>query len=233
MPGHCALTVPLTAMPGLDGLAHELRPAAGEPEGVLVLLHGRGTSEQDVLPLLEVLDPERRFVGACPRGPLELPPMGHHWYVVPRVGFPDPDTFRASYAALADWLDALAAHTGVAPERTILGGFSQGTVMAWAMGLGPDRPLPAGILAISGFVPTVEGWEPDRSRLDGLPVAIAHGSEDPIIPVDFGRAARDLATEAGAEVLYRENRVAHFIDPNVVGDLAAWVQARRASAPLA
>jgi len=220
-------------MPGFDGLVHTLRPAAGEPEGVLVLLHGRGTSEQDLAGLLEVLDPERRFVGACPRGPLELPPVGFHWYAVPRVGFPDPDTFRASYAALGDWLDALAAHTGVAPERTILGGFSQGTVMAWALGLGPDRPRPGGILAISGFVPTVEGWAPDRAKLEGLPVAIAHGTEDPIIPIAFGRAARDLAREGGAELLYRESAVGHFIDPHVVRDLAAWVQARRASAPLA
>jgi phospholipase/carboxylesterase len=220
-------------MPGLDGLVHELRPAAGEPEGALVLLHGRGTSEQDLAPLLEVLDPERRFVGACPRGPLELPPGGFHWYAVPRVGFPDPETFRASYAALGEWLDALAAHTGVPAGRTVLGGFSQGTVMAWALGLGPDRPRPAGILAISGFVPTVEGFQADRARLDGLPVAIAHGTEDPIIPVDFGRAARDLASAGGAEVLYRESAVGHFIDPHVVGDLAAWVQARRAPARLA
>jgi phospholipase/carboxylesterase len=219
-------------MSGLDRLAHMIRPAAGEPQGALVLMHGRGTSEQDLAGLLDVLDPERRFVGACPRGPLQLPPGGFHWYVVPRVGYPDADTFRASYAALGEWLGALAEHTGVPAERTVLGGFSQGTVMAWALGLGPDRPRPAGILAISGFIPTVEGWQPDRARVAGLPVAIAHGMQDPIIPIEFGRAARDFATEAGAEVLYRESPVGHFIDPHVVPDLVAWVQAR-ASAPLA
>jgi phospholipase/carboxylesterase len=221
-------------MPGLDGLVHMIRPPTGEPDGALVLMHGRGTSEQDVAGLLEVLDPERRFVGACPRGPLQLPPGGgFHWYAVPRVGFPDPDTFRASYAALGEWLEALAAETGVPAERTVLGGFSQGTVMAWALALGADRPRPAGILAISGFIPTVEGWEPDVARLAGLPVAIAHGTQDPVIGIGFGRDARDLATEHGAEVLYREGPVGHFIDPHVVPELTAWVQARRASAPLA
>ncbi len=219
-------------MPGLDALAHVIRPAAGEPEAALVLMHGRGTSEEDLAGLLEVLDPQRRFVGACPRGPLELPPVGFHWYAVRRIGFPDPVTFTASYRALGDWLEALAEHTGVPPERTVLGGFSQGTVMAWALGLGTDRPRPAGILAISGFVPTVEGWEPDRSRLAGLPVAIVHGTEDPVIGVEFGRAARELATEGGAEVLYRESPVGHFIDPHVVPELTTWVQERRASAPL-
>jgi phospholipase/carboxylesterase len=218
-------------MPGLERLAHVIRPAAGEPEAALVLMHGRGTSERDVAGLLEVLDPERRLVGACPRGPLELPPMGFHWYAVRLVGFPDPDTFASAYALLDEWLGALAEHTGVPPERTVLGGFSQGTVMAWALGLAPDRPRPAGILAISGFIPTVEGWEPDRARLAGLPVAIVHGAEDPVIGITFGRNARAVAAEGGAEVLYRECPVGHFIDPHVVPELTSWVQDRRASAP--
>ena len=54
------------------------RPAAAEPEGALVLLHGRGTSEQDMLPLLDVFDPRERLVGAFPRGPLPLPPIRRH-----------------------------------------------------------------------------------------------------------------------------------------------------------
>src|SRR6266545_267617 len=86
----------LVAMAALDDLVYELRPAAGDPDGALILMHGRGTSEQDLAGLLDVLDPERRLVGACPRGPLQLPPSGFHWYVVPRVGFPDHDTFHAS-----------------------------------------------------------------------------------------------------------------------------------------
>src|SRR5581483_4869609 len=83
------------------------RPATGEPEGALVLLHGRGADEHDLFPLLEVFDPERRLDGFTPRAPLALPPGGAHWYVVPRVGFPDADTFWSSYRALAAWLDAL------------------------------------------------------------------------------------------------------------------------------
>src|SRR4051794_38328081 len=213
-------------MPSLDVLAHALRPASGEPEGALVLLHGRGTSERDLFGLLDVFDPRRRLSGACPRGPLALPPGGNHWYVVPRVGFPHPATFQASYAALGEWLDALAEHTGVPPERTVLGGFSQGCVMAWALTLGPDRPAPAAMLHMSGFVPTVPGFEPDWGRAAGLPVLVAHGSEDPIIPVGFGRAARDAAQAAGADVVYRESRVPHTIDPAVVGDIVAWLAAR-------
>ena len=92
-----SLALPLTAAS---------RP--GEPEGALVLFHGRGADEHDLVPLLDVLDPERRLLGVTPRGPLSLPPGGAHWYVVPRVGYPDPETFHASYGSRRAWLDALA-----------------------------------------------------------------------------------------------------------------------------
>ena len=67
-------------MADVEELVEELRVPAGEPAGAIVLLHGRGTSEQDVAPLIGVFDPRERLVGAFPRGPLELPPIGHHWY---------------------------------------------------------------------------------------------------------------------------------------------------------
>lgn len=218
-------------MASLDDLAHVLRPARGEPAGALVLMHGRATSERDLLGLLDVFDPDARLAGACPRGPLTLPPGGYHWYVVPRVGFPDPETFDRTYVRLGGWLDALSAATGVPPERTILGGFSQGGVMAWALGLGPGRPRPGGVLAMSCFIPTVPGFDVDEQRLAGLPVAISHGSSDPIISVDFAREARRRAEAAGADVEYRETAAAHTLDPRVLPDLVAWVRGRFPAAP--
>jgi phospholipase/carboxylesterase len=195
------------------------RPAAAEPEGALVLLHGRGADERDLFPLLDMLDPERRLLGATARGPLSLPPGGAHWYVVQRVGYPDPQTFHSTYPELAAWLDGMLAEHGIPPERTILGGFSQGSVMSYALGLGPDRPRPAGIMALSGFLPTVEGFELELSRAKGLPVAIGHGTHDPVISVEFGRDARDRLTAAGADVTYRESPMPHTIDPQFLREL--------------
>ena len=71
----------------------------------------------------------------------------------------------------------------------MLGGFSMGAVMSYALGLGADRPVPGGILAFSGFIPTTEGWEPGLEQRRGLPVFIAHGSRDPVIEVEFARDA--------------------------------------------
>ena len=87
--------------------SHPTRTSSRRPEGALVLFHGRGADEHDLFPLLDVLDPERRLLGATARGPLSLPPGGAHWYVVRRVGYPDPDTFHSTCPQLAGWLDDL------------------------------------------------------------------------------------------------------------------------------
>jgi phospholipase/carboxylesterase len=203
------------------------RPAAGEPAGLLVLHHGRGTNERDLLGLADVLDPERRLHVAAPRGPLTLAGWpGHHWYVVPRVGYPDPDTFRAAYGKLADFHDELFERTGVGSERTVLGGFSMGSVMSYALGLGPDRPAPAGILAFSGFVPTVEGWTPDLAGrvAAGTRAFIAHGRRDPIMDVAFARQANELLEAGGLPVEYHESDVAHHIDPAHLKRAIGWVE---------
>jgi len=201
------------------------RPAAGDPAGLLVLHHGRGTSEQDLIGLADVLDPERRLHAAAPRGPLQLPGWpGNHWYVVPRVGYPDPETWRAAYAALAAFHDGLWERVGVGPDRTVLGGFSMGSVMSYSLGLGGDRPAPAGILAFSGFVPVVEGWQPDLASRGALRAFIAHGRNDPVMAVTFARQARDLLRAGGLDVAYHESDAAHHIDPAHVGPAVDWLR---------
>lgn len=207
----------------LEPLPHRLRQPAGEPAGALVLFHGRGTSEHDLHPLLDALDPDRRLAGVTPRGPLSLPPGGAHWYIVRRVGFPDRDTFETSFDRAVSFVDSLPELTGVPLDRAVLGGFSQGAVMAYALALGTGRPRPAGILAMSGFMPTVEGFELDLDDLHGYPVALTHGGLDPVISVDFGREARDRLESSGADVTYREAPIGHQIDPAWIPDLSAWL----------
>ncbi len=200
------------------------RPAVGEATGLLVLHHGRGADERDLLLLADGLDPERRLHVVTPRAPLQLPGWpGYHWYVVPRVGYPDPETFHAAYRGLATLHDELWEQTGLGPERTVLGGFSMGSVMSYALGLGGDRPAPAGILAFSGFVPTVEGWEPDLASRPSVRLFVAHGQNDPIMEVGFARRARQLLEEGGLDVEYHESDAAHEIDPAHLAAATAWL----------
>jgi phospholipase/carboxylesterase len=184
-----------------------------------VLFHGRGTDENDLFPLLDAIDPDRAFVGITPRGPLQLPPGGNHWYVLGELGYPHRDTFMASYRLASSWLDEL----GVPPEQTVIGGFSQGAMMSYALGLGADRPRPAAVIALSGFIPTVDGFALDLER-PLPPIAIGHGTYDPVIGVEWGRLAKEQLEAAGANLLYREYPLPHTVDPQFVAELRLWLR---------
>lgn len=216
----------------MTDLAFTERPSSGPAAGLLVLHHGRGTSEHDLIGLADALDPERRLHVVAPGGPLELAGLpGKHWYVVPRVGYPDPDTFAAAYAALGSFHDQLWARTGLGPDQTVLGGFSMGAVMSYATGLGPERPAPAGILPFSGFIPTVEGWSPDLAGRPDLRAFIAHGAQDPVIDVEFSRQAAALLEAGAIDVTYLEAPGPHTILPQHVDAAAGWLASTLGYAP--
>ncbi len=101
-----------------------------------------------------------------------------------------------------------------------------GCVMSYATGLGPRRPVPAGILAMSGFIPTVEGWEPELETRPDLPVFITHGARDPVISVDFARDARARLEAGGLPVDYHEHEGGHHLDPPTLPRMTEWVAER-------
>ncbi|MBM3666942.1 MAG: phospholipase [Actinobacteria bacterium] len=217
---------------GRDGeLTALVREPAGEPEGALVLLHGRGTGEQDLHPLLDALDPGRRLLGITPGGPLTgLPPSGRHWYAIEQVGQPHEETFVETMTQLSAFLDALLRERGIPWDHTVVGGFSQGGAVSLALALGTGRPRAAGILAMSCFLPTVRGWRIDVRAKRGMHAYVSHGTYDNIIPVGFGRRVRDLLEEGGLEVEFRESRVQHQIDPELLPEMQAWLAARTSGA---
>jgi phospholipase/carboxylesterase len=143
--------------------------------------------------------------------------------VVREVGYPDPETFRSSFELLSSWLESLPEALGFPSDRLVLGGFSQGCVMSYALTLGLESPVRAvALIALSGFIPRVEGFELDLAGRR-LPVAIGHGTLDPIISVQFGREARDLLERAGFDVTYRESPMAHSVDPDFLTNLVPWL----------
>jgi phospholipase/carboxylesterase len=233
----------------MSDLVHLLRQPAEDPAGALVLNHGRGTDEHDLHDLLDALDPERTLLGVTTGAPLtneapqqrrgsaplrsasQVPPGGRHWYLVPRVGYPDPATFAHSYRLLTGFLDGLLAEHRIGWDRTVIGGFSMGAVMSYAVGLGPARPSPAAILAFSGFVPTVDGWEPALDHRAGLPVLIHHGRNDPVIGVEFARRAQELLAGAGLDVRYLESDAGHWLPPEALTPAIELVAAVTAHSP--
>ena len=194
------------------------RPAEGEPAGTLVLIHGRGADEHDLYPLLDALDPERRLRGLTPGGPLALPPGGRHWYRLGGIPTPEPETFWPSFEALS----ALPRRPpGTDPARRLLAG--SGDELRARLRPRARRSGRRRCCRSPGSCRTVEGLELDLTDLDGYPVAIAHGTLDPVIPVDYSRAARDVLAAAGADVAYHESPLGHTIDPQFIPALRGFV----------
>jgi len=179
------------------------RPAAGEPAGALVLLHGRGGNEHDFSRLHEDLDPGHRLHVFVPRGPVPVGDGRAEWF-----DHDLPGSVGRSASGMDAWLDTLPFER----ERIVLGGWSQGGAMTCVLGLSARRPRLASLVPLGAFFPLWEGWEPN---LDPPlpPVAIGHGTNDESIPVGWARVARQLLQAAGAEVAYAESPVGHEIDP--------------------
>ena len=210
-----------------ESVPHLLRESDGDPEGALILLHGRGATEADLHPLLDLLDPDRRLLGICPGAPISgIPPGGRHWYIVRKVGSPDRETFMEAVPMGGALLDGVLQERGIPWSKTVIGGFSQGCVVSLALALGSGRETPAGVLGMSGFLPRVEGWPLDADSRQGLPVWLSHGSLDEVIPVEFGRAARDALEGDGLEVSYRETPCGHSIDPALLPEMKLWLDRR-------
>jgi phospholipase/carboxylesterase len=106
-----------------------------------------------------------------------------------------------------------------------------GTVLSYGLGWGGDRPAPAGLLAFSGFIPTVPGWAPQLADRTATKVFIAHGREDPVIGVEFARRAHELLDRAGLSVEYRESEAGHNVDPADLPRAAQWLTAVLPQAP--
>ena len=206
-------------------LAHAVRPAQEKPREAegrspgLLLLHGRGADEMDLMGLEGALDPQLMIVSA--RAPFRLG-WGYAWYGMAEVGNPDEETLHASVAELREFIPAMVEAYDIDPDRLFLLGFSQGAVMAAAMALLIPEQI-RGVIMHSGYVPTDSRLDLRPEAIRGKPFFVAHGIYDQVIPITFGRAARDYLTEAGADLTYREYPIAHSISEESLYDLSEWL----------
>ncbi len=205
-------------------LEHRLllpRHAGAAVHPSILLLHGRGADEEDLLNLAPSFD--ERFLFLSARAPFPYPYGGYTWYDVRDSGDPDPATFLDSYGRLSRFLDDLPAHYPVDPAKLLLFGFSMGTVMSYALALGRPERI-AGVAANSGYLPEVSAPAYRWQELSGTGFFITHGTEDTVIPVALARRARALLESAGAPVRYREYAMPHSIGEQALTDVAAWTR---------
>jgi len=210
-------------------LTHLVQPPRVDGDGphpAVILLHGRGADEHDLLGLAPSLDPRLLVISARAPFPFQQG-GGYAWYDVIEVGVPHPQMFAESYDRLAKFVDEIAGGYPANPVCVFLLGFSMGTVMSHAIALTQPAKI-AGVVAHSGYLPPVEELNL-RFRLGDLKGRawfVAHGVYDPIIPIRFGRETRDLLKDTGADLTYKEYPITHQISQRSLDDLSAWLTAR-------
>jgi phospholipase/carboxylesterase len=211
-------------------LAHRVRRprAAGGAPPLLVLLHGYGSNEEDLIGLAPYLDERLLMVSA--RAPLMLMPGSYAWFEIaftPQGIAVDPYQAALSARAAAEFVERARDSYGADPARVLVGGFSQGASMAALVAM--TRPeLVAGAALVSGIVPSeVLESVPQPELLAGKPFLVAHGTADAVVPVAHGRASRELLGGLRVDLTYREYPgMAHEINAACLGDLQSWVRGR-------
>ena len=213
-------------------LVHRIRrpldaDAAGTPP-VLVLLHGVGSDERDLLSLAPHLDP--RFLLLSVRSPVRLEQGGYGWYRVtftPRGSVMDEEEAAAGLRALTEFVRGVPAAYGADANRVYMAGFSQGAIMSLALLL-TEPELVAGAALMSGrLLPGVrERIARPESRLAGKPVVAVHGLHDPVLPISDGRAIRELLSSLPVRLTYREFPMAHEVSQESFAVVRDWLTER-------
>ena len=186
----------------------------------LVLVHGRGADEEDLVGLARFFD--ERLLVLSVRAPFRFEYGGYTWYEAGVDGSPDPGRFSESHDRLSTFLDDALRSYPVDATRLFLLGFSMGAVMSLAAAL--TRPmLFRGVSANSGYIAENTPLQYRWDDLSSLNIFLAHGTEDPVVPVQLGRRARLLLEQSGARLVYREYPMGHEIGQLSIVDIAGWM----------
>lgn len=198
-------------------LSYVSEPPEGVATGsrVILLLHGYGADEHDLLPYAEYLPADAHVLSV--RGPHEANAAGYAWMSSGR------DPFETSTDVLGEFVARIPAAYDVDPERVGLFGFSQGAKVALAaLVADPDRY--AWAVSLNGYLP--RGYRDRVARAREKSVFVGVGADDSVISPEHGEETADLLADAGLDVTFRSYPVGHRIVREEVEDVTAWLEHR-------
>ncbi len=201
-----------------------MMPETGEqgPHPTLVLLHGRGADEDDLVGVTQALD--ERLLVLSVRAPFPFEYGGFTWYDAGPDGTPDPARFGESHERLSTFIDDVLRSYPVDPTRVFLLGFSMGAAMSFAAAL--TRPgLFRGVSINSGYLPEHVNVDYRWEALSSVSIAVAHGTQDPVVPVELARRAFALLKGRAPNFRYTEYPMGHEMSEASIADIAHWMQA--------
>jgi len=201
-------------------------PTGDGPFMTVISLHGWGASAHDLLGLAPHLHGGEALV-LCPQGPVQIPVeegvVGYGWFPIRTDGPQDPAEFDKGRDLLARWLDEALERYPADPRKTVLIGFSQGGVMAYALALRNPAAY-AGLIALSSWLPDQMAESiPANPELENLQALVIHGTKDSMISIDRARESRDALAKLGVPASYHEYEMGHEINPDALQLLISWL----------
>ena len=202
------------------------------PVASIIWLHGLGAHGSDFEPIVPELRmpetmPIRYVFPHAPMRPVTLNGgmVMRAWFDILGAGFPrrvDMDGFLESVSHLERLIEN-EHREGVPTERIVVAGFSQGGSIALHTGLRYEKPL-AGILALSTYLPTLDSLARERCQANSrIPVMMAHGTMDPMVPMENALTARDALVELGTPVEWSEYPMGHAVCPEEIEAVRSWL----------
>jgi phospholipase/carboxylesterase len=206
---------------------------APNPTAAVIWLHGLGADGSDFVPLVPELDltdaPPIRFVfPSAPTMPVTINGgyVMRAWYDIlgtDLVNREDENGLRKSQA-MVEALIAQEKARGIAAERIVLAGFSQGCAMTLQTGLRHPEKL-AGLLGLSGYLPIRAAVEAERHAANHeTPIFLAHGRIDPVVPIDRAEKSRDILRDLGYRVEWHEYMMQHAVCEEEIEDISTWLK---------
>lgn len=198
-------------------------PGNTQAELTAIVIHGLGSNEEDLLGFAQPVGLPIRFV--APRAPIPMPTgfgAGYAWYEFGNGGNPVLDGFQAGLDGLIELVDDVRTEYDLPASKLIVLGFSQGAVMTMATALSvPDQI--GGIVAMSGYFPTPDGWQPPNDDVKDMPVLLTHGTEDGVVPAQGSQIAAAKFRQLGADVQHEEYPMAHEVSPESLLTVRNWL----------
>ena len=204
-------------------------PPGDGPFPTILALHGWGASAHDLIGLAPILNGGGALV-LCPQGPLAFEIgqgfLGFGWFDLSQVRPPSAADIERAADEVRGFLEGALARYPIDRRKIVLMGFSQGGVLAYEMALRqPDRF--AGLVALSSWLPAeVADTIPLQPGLENFPVFVAHGTQDPMIPIARAQESRERLLKRGVGLTYREYEMEHGIAPEALRDLVGWLDSK-------
>lgn len=208
-------------------LTYNLKASSLEKDyPVIIMLHGYGSDENDLFSFAPELDEEYMVLSV--KAPYALQPYGNAWYAInfdaEQGKFSDIEQAKKSRDIIIKFIEEVQEHFQLKPERVHLLGFSQGTILSFAVAL--SRPdLIHRVIGLSGYIDTnmlVPNYA--NNNFNNLKIYNSHGSVDQVIPVKWARKNKAMLKELGITNVYEEFPVGHGVNPQNFMSFKRWLK---------